>query len=199
VSGADIVPPVPIETPRLLLRPWRDDDRDAFAALHADPAVMVDHVAPIDRRASDAKFDRYAAAYDAVGYCRWCLESREGAFLGCVGVMPSPPGHPLGPHAEVGWRLARAAWGLGYATEAARASLDDVFTRCDMSEVLAYTAPDNLRSQAVMSRLELRRDAARDFSTPDGPRIWQGLTWVATGAATKTPQRQRTNRLGSSG
>ena len=102
--------------------------------------------------------------------------------------MPSPPGHPLGPHAEVGWRLARSAWGHGYATEAAQASLDDVFTRCGLTEVLAYTAPDNLRSQAVMSRLELRRDPARDFSIPDGPRIWHGLTWVATGAATKTPQ-----------
>ena len=183
-----------IETPRLLLRPWADADRAAFAALHADPEVMVDSVAPIDRRASDAKFDRYAAAYDAVGYCRWCLESRDGDVLGCVGVMPSPPGHPLGTHAEVGWRLARSAWGNGYATEAAQASLDDVFTRCGVTEVLAYTAADNVRSRAVMSRLGLRRDPWRDFSTPDGPRIWHGLTWVATGAATKTPRgRERTN------
>ena len=94
--------------------------------------------------------------------------------------MPSPPGHPLGPHAEIGWRLARSAWGHGYATEAARAALDDVFRRCGLTEVLAYTAPDNLRSQAVMTRLELRRDPSRDYSMPDGPRIWHGLTWVAT-------------------
>jgi RimJ/RimL family protein N-acetyltransferase len=188
-----------IETPRLLLRPWNDDDRDAFAALHADPAVMVDAVAPIDRAASDTKFDRYAAAYDAVGYCRWCLESREGDFLGCVGVMPSPPGHPLGPHAEVGWRLARSAWGHGYATEAAQASLDDVFARRGVTEVLAYTALDNLRSQAVMARLGLRRDPSRDYSMPDGARIWHGLTWVATSAAAKTPPTRRTDTVGSSG
>ena len=73
------LPALRIETPRLLLRPWVDDDRDAFAALHADPAVMLDYVAPIDRRASDAKLDRYAAAYDGVGYCRWCLESERAS------------------------------------------------------------------------------------------------------------------------
>ncbi len=176
-----------IETPRLRLRTWRDDDRDAFAALHADPEVMVDAVAPLDRAASDAKLARYAAAYDDAGYSRWCVESRSGEFLGYVGVMPAVPGHPLGPHAEIGWRLARSAWGHGYATEAARAALDDVFGRCDLSEVLAYTAPDNLRSQAVMIRLQLRRDPARDHSMRDGPRIWRGLTWVATSPAITTP------------
>ena len=183
-----IVRPLQIETPRLRLRTWRDDDRDAFAALHADPEVMVDAVAPLDRGQSDAKFDRYVACWDAVGYGRWCVETRAGEFLGYVGVMPSPPGHPLAPHAEIGWRLARSAWGHGYGTEAAQAALDDCFARCGLTEVLAYTAPDNMRSQAVMVRLDLRRDPARDYSMPYGERIWHGLTWVATGAATKTPQ-----------
>ena len=172
-----------IETPRLRLRTWRDDDRDAFAALHADPEVMVDAVAPLDRGQSDAKFDRYVAVWDGVGYGRWCVETRAGEFLGYVGVMPSPPGHPLAPHAEIGWRLACSTWGHGYTTEAARAALDDVFVRCGLTEVLAYTAPDNVRSQAVMIRLHLRRDPTRDHSLPDGLRIWHGLTWVATGPA----------------
>ena len=171
--------PVQIETSRLLLRPWHDDDRDVFAALHADPEVMVDAVGVLDRDESDAKFDRYAAAYAEVGYTRWWVERREGDFLGYVGLMPSPPGHPIGPHAEIGWRLVRPAWGRGYATEAARATLDDAFTRCGLTEVLAVTAAENLRSQAVMARLGLRRDPARDFSVPDG-RMFHGLTWVAT-------------------
>ena len=150
------------------------------------------------RRSIAARATRSSTATSPAGtplaYGRWCVETRAGEFLGYVGVMPSPPGHPLAPHAEIGWRLARSAWGHGYATEAAQAALDDVFTRCGMTEVLAYTAPDNLRSQAVMVRLDLRRDPARDYSMPDGPRIWHGLTWVATGAATKTPQtgRERT-------
>jgi RimJ/RimL family protein N-acetyltransferase len=134
---------ITIETSRLRPRTWRDGDRDAFAALHADPQMMVDAVAPLDRAASDAELARYVAAYGDVGYSRWCVESRAGEFVGYVGVMPSVPGHPLGPRAEIGWRLARSAWGHGYATEAA---LDDVFARCDLSEVLAYTALDNLRS-----------------------------------------------------
>ena len=74
----------------------------------------------------------------------------------------------------------RSAWGHGYATEAARAALHDAFTRCGLTDVLAYTAPDNLRSQAVMARLGLRRDASRDFSEPVGERMWRGLVWVAT-------------------
>ena len=148
---------------------------------------MVDAVAPLDRAASDAKVARYAAAHDDVGYSRWCVESRAGEFVGYVGAMPSVPGYPLGPHVEIGWRLARSAWGNGYATEAAQAALDDVFTRCDLSEVLAYTAPDNLRSQAVMIRLQLRRDPSRDHSMRDGPRLWHGLTLVATSPAVTTP------------
>ena len=176
-----------LETERLRLRTWREGDRDAFASLHADPEVVVDALAPLDRRESDAKLDRYTSSWAEAGYGRWCVETPDGDFLGYVGVMPSPRGHPLGAHAEIGWRLARPAWGHGYATEAARASLDDVFTRCGLAEVLAYTAPDNARSQAVMTRLGLRRDPARDHSLQYGPGIWHGLTWVATSPAAGAP------------
>lgn len=141
---------------------------------------MVDYGGPLDRAESDAKLDRYAAAFDQHRFTRWAVESREGDFLGYAGIMPSRPAHPLGPHADIGWRLVRSAWGYGYATEAAEAALHDAFTRCGLTEVLAYTARDNLRSQAVMARLCLRRDPSRDFSVPDGPRIWHGLIWVAT-------------------
>lgn len=71
-----------ISTPRLRLRCWEQGDRDAFAAMHADPTVMHDYGGPICRRASDAKLDRYAMAYRQHGFCRWAVESREGAFLG---------------------------------------------------------------------------------------------------------------------
>jgi RimJ/RimL family protein N-acetyltransferase len=169
-----------LDTPRLRLRCWQPADRDAFAAMHADPAVMHDYGGPLSRIESDAKLDRYAAVYREHGFCRWAIESRAGAFLGYAGIMPSRPGHPLGLHVDVGWRLMRPAWGHGYATEAAREALNDAFTRIGLAEVFAYTAPDNVRSQAVMTRLQMQRDPSRDFTADyDSIKAWRGLVWVA--------------------
>ncbi len=168
-----------IDTARLRLRCWRPLDRDAFAAMNADPEVMLDQGGPLSREASDAKLDRYAQALGRHGFCRWAIESREGQFLGYAGIMPSPAGHPLGPHVEIGWRLVRRAWGHGYATEAAEAALTDAFRRAGLIEVVAYTAPDNFRSQAVMVRLKLHRDPSRDFTADyDGFPAWRGMVWV---------------------
>jgi len=169
-----------IDTPRTRLRCWAEDDRDSFAALHADPEVMHDYGRPIDRAASDAKFDRYAGAFQQYGFCRWALETRDGDFLGYVGVMPGFKDHPLGPHFEIGWRLRRTIWGQGYATEAAKAALHDAFTRCGLTEILAYTGPDNLRSQGVMTRLDLKRDPSRDVTAVySGLGTWHYWVWVA--------------------
>ena len=148
---------------------------------------MHDYGGPISRRESDAKLDRYAATYRQHGFCRWAVESHEGDFIGYAGVMPSRPGHPLGVHFDIGWRLVRHVWGNGYATEAARAALEDAFTRVGLVEVLAYTAPDNLRSQAVMGRLQLRRDPSRDFMADyDAIKGWRGLVWVARSTLDQT-------------
>lgn len=169
-----------IETARLRLRAWRTTDRDAFAAMNSDAEVMADEGGPLDRADSDAKLDRYAAAFEQHGFGRWLVEDRDGRFLGYAGVMPSPARHPLGEHHEIGWRLVRAAWGHGYATEAARAALDDALGRVGLAEMLAYTAPDNTRSQAVMERLRLFRDPARDFTADYATQKgWRGLVWVA--------------------
>jgi RimJ/RimL family protein N-acetyltransferase/GNAT superfamily N-acetyltransferase len=168
-----------IDTPRLRLRLWRDDDRDAFAAMNADAEVMKDLGGPISRAESDAKLDRYTAAFHRRGFGRWAIE-RCGEFLGCAGVMAHDEHATLGAHCEVGWRLVRRSWGQGCATEAARAALDDAFRRGGLTEVLSYTAPDNLRSQRVMERLGLQRDPLRDF-TAEYARMgrWRGLVWVA--------------------
>ena len=170
-----------IETKRTRLRAWRQSDAPSFAALHADPEVMRDLGGPISRSASDGKLARYMAAFEKCGFCRWAIESREGTFLGYAGVMPSPEGHPLGPHFDVGWRLVRSAWGNGFATEAAGAALADVFGRVGLREVFGYTSGDNLRSQAVMNRLSLQRDPARDFAAIYDGVAWHGLVWVARG------------------
>jgi RimJ/RimL family protein N-acetyltransferase len=169
-----------ITTPRTRLHCWRAGDEEPFAALHSDPEVTRDLGGPITRAASDAKLARYASAYGRCGLCRWALETRGGDFLGYVGVMPSLDEHPLGPHFDVGWRLVRTEWGRGYATEAARSALHDAFTRVGLTEVLAYTSPENLRSQAVMERLGLRRAPSCDFTaTYAGDGVWRGMVWIA--------------------
>lgn len=144
--------------------------------MHADPEVMHDYGGPVSRSESDAKLDRYMAAYREHGFSRLAIEAHTGAFLGYAGVMTRGPNHPLGLHTEIGWRLVRHAWGFGYATEAARASLTDAFDRVGLDAVIAYTSPDNLRSQAVMARLRMHRDSSRDFTTAKG---WRGLIWEA--------------------
>ena len=173
-----------LETPRLRLRHWRETDRDALAAMHADPELMADYRRTFTRSESDTRLDRYAASFHRHGVGRWALETRAGDFLGYVGIMPSWPEHPLAPHSEIGWRLVRRAWGHGYATESARAALADAFGRIGLNEALAYTARDNLRSQAVMARLHLQRDPERDFTAHLDGIDYPSLVWVA-----RSPER----------
>ena len=171
----------PVFTERLKLCPWREDHRAIFADMHANPEVMADQGGPIDRRESVAKLEHYMATYRMQGLSRWAVERLDGAFLGYAGVMPRPVlEHPLGPHFEIGWRFLRHAWGQGYATESARAALTDAFRRTELLEIVSYTGVDNLRSQAVMARLNLQQDPLRDFVI-QGERAdpWRGLVWAA--------------------
>ena len=170
-----------LQTARLKLQPWRERHRESFAALHADPEVMADQGGPVSRTASDAKFDRYRAAYERSGISRWAVEDGHGCFIGYAGVMSRPdPGHPLGPHHEIGWRLVRSAWGQGYATESARTALEHAFRALGGAEIISYTSSTNRRSQAVMARLALRRDPSRDFTAEyGGVGRWEGMVWVA--------------------
>ncbi|MGA0599745.1 GNAT family N-acetyltransferase [Caulobacter sp. KR2-114] len=173
-----------LSTDRLILSPWAERHRAPFAALHADPEVMADLGGPIDGAAAGAKLDRYAAGMRDHGVSRWAIEDRQGGFLGYAGVMwRDDATHPLGPHFEIGWRLARPAWGRGYASEAARAALDHALALPQVRIVFSYTAPDNGRSQAVMARLPLVRAPELDFVAdyPDAA-SWQGLVWRTAGA-----------------
>ncbi len=168
-----------LQTLRLRLRLWRDEDRAAFAAMHADADVMADLGGPITNAQSNAKLDAYLEAFQCLGIGRWLVETLDDEFLGYAGVMPIRPNHALGDCLEVGWRLVRSAWGKGYATEAAEASLRDAFKRPEIETVFAYTAASNVRSQAVMERLGLRRDLGLDYQDDNPIRPGRRLVWVA--------------------
>lgn len=157
-----------LRTSRLLLRYWRDTDRDAWAALNADPEVMEHFPATLDRAAADASFDRLSGALADRGWGLWAVDL-DGEFLGFTGLNPVTADVPFQGAIEIGWRLARHAWGRGYATEAARASVDYAFDDLGLEELVSMTAVSNVRSQRVMERLGMTRDPADDFEHPAVP------------------------------
>ncbi|WP_084091010.1 GNAT family N-acetyltransferase [Andreprevotia lacus] len=154
------VPPLTLETPRLLLRPWRFDDLASYAALNADLEVMRYFPAPMSAAESDAMAERAAGIIALRGWGLWAVEHKDsGEFIGCVGLNIPPPALPCFPCVEIGWRLARAWWRQGYTFEAARAVLDTAFTTLGFEEVVSFTALPNQPSQGVMEKLGMQRDA----------------------------------------
>lgn len=159
-----------LRTERLLLRRWREEDRRPFAAINADPAVMEHFPAPLGREESDELFERIELGFERHGFGLWALEVREsGEFVGFAGLAVPPFEAHFTPAVEVGWRLARPAWGNGYATEAGRASLARGFGELGLAEIVSMTAVRNRRSRAVMERLGMTRDPADDFEFPNLP------------------------------
>lgn len=151
-----------------MLRAWRDDDLAPFAALNADPEVMRYFPALLRRADSDALAARIRARFNDDDIGLWAVEA-AGEFIGFTGLSRVTSAAPLAPAVEVGWRLARAAWGHGYATEAARAAVGDGFGRVGLADVVSFTAAANQRSRAVMRRLGMTRDVAGDFEHPALP------------------------------
>ena len=161
--------PFELETGRLRLRSWRDADREPYAALNADPAVMEFFPALQGRATSDASIDAWQAELESRGWSNWAVERLDhGAFIGFVGLSVPRRQLPCSPCVEIGWRLARAHWGQGFASEAARAALAFGFDTLGLDEIVSFTAVDNRRSRAVMERIGLR-DAHQDFEHPGVP------------------------------
>jgi len=156
-----------IRTERLLMRRWRDADREPFAALNADPAVMEHYQGTTPRHRSDAFIDRIEAWWEEHGWGLWAIEVPGIApFIGYVGLWPADyvTGEPM---VEVGWRLAHEHWGHGYVTEAAREALRFGFEDVGLDEIVSFTVPQNERSWHVMERIGLQRDPSGDFDHPN--------------------------------
>ena len=147
-----------IRTARLLLRQWRDEDFGPFAALNADPEVREYFGGVQSRADSDASATRVRRHIEQHGFGFWAAElPGEASFIGFVGLKHLPEDVPFAPGVEVGWRLARAYWGRGLATEGALAARDHGFGALGLRELVAYAAAGNARSVAVMRRIGMHR------------------------------------------
>jgi RimJ/RimL family protein N-acetyltransferase len=158
-----------IRTARLLLRPWREEDLPPFAALNADPEVMRYFPATQSVEASARSIAGWQAELAERGFSNWAVERvDDGAaarFIGFIGLSVPRRALPFMPCVELGYRLARAHWGQGLASEGARAALDHGFGALGLQEIVSFTALLNRPSQAVMRRVGMR-DAAEDFDHP---------------------------------
>lgn len=171
-----------LRTERLVMRRWREADREPFAAMNADPAVMEFFPAPLDRAASDALIDRIEDHFRRQGFGLWALEvAGTSEFIGFTGLNPMPDGVPGAGGMEVGWRLARQAWHRGYATEAAQAAVDVAFHGANLPELWSLTSLLNTPSQAVMRRLGMTPHACFDHPLVEpGHRLRRHIVyWMA--------------------
>lgn len=159
--------PIAPRTARLQLRQWQPQDRDAFAAMGADPEVMRHFPATLTRSQSDAMAEGCEALLAERGWGIWAVERlQDRQFIGIVGLHVPRADLPFSPCVEVLWRLARNAWHQGFATEAAQAALKVGFEALQLAEIVAFTTTSNLPSQALMQRLGMARDSAGDFDHP---------------------------------
>jgi RimJ/RimL family protein N-acetyltransferase len=152
---------------RVILRPWRDEDRAPFAAMNVDPRVMEFLPKHLSRNDSDALIERIETHFKEHGFGLWAVEVLGLApFIGFVGLsIPGFTAH-FTPCVEIGWRLAFEHWGRGYATEAAHLVLTYGFGRLGIPSVVSFTTTKNCRSRALMERLKMRRDPTEDFDHP---------------------------------
>ena len=157
---------VELRTERLLIRDWRASDEGPWAALNADPAVR-EYLGPVlTAEQSSASIRRFRTSIAENGFGFWACEVVATAqFIGFVGLDVVEDGLPF-TGVEIGWRLARSAWGHGYATESAAEVLRFAFDELGLTEIMAVTAAGNLRSQAVMGRLGMTHEPAYDFTDP---------------------------------
>ena len=156
-----------VRADRLLLRTWRQEDLDPFAALNADPEVMECLPKLLDRQESDGLAARLRGQFETRGYGRWAVEVPGVApFIGFVGLSYVDFPAPFTPCVEIGWRLAREHWGKGYASEAARASIRFGFEQLGLEEIVSFTVPHNVRSRAVKERIGMTRLPEEDFDHP---------------------------------
>ena len=183
---------------RLILRRWRERDREPFARMNCDPQVMEFMPAPLTREESDALVDRAEAHFAAHGFGPWAAELKAmGKFIGFIGLsIPRFEAH-FTPCVEIGWRLAAAHWGRGLATEGAQAAVDHAFRNLGLVELVSFTSVGNVRSRRVMEKIGMTHDAADDFDhpgLPEGHWLRRHVLYRKTGARNRENKGTASNQ-----
>jgi RimJ/RimL family protein N-acetyltransferase len=162
--------PPDLHTLRLLLRRWRPEDKDALAAMNADPRVMEFFPKTMTLEESEAMFERFHTHIDEHGFGIWAVEIPQVATCaGFLGLWQPRFSAHFTPCVEMGWRLAAEYWNRGYATEGAKAAMTYGFETLGLPELVAFTAVENVRSRRVMEKLGMTRNPADDFDHPNMP------------------------------
>jgi RimJ/RimL family protein N-acetyltransferase len=173
-----------IETERLILRPWQDNDLAPFATMSRSPEVQRYLGEPQSEEQIAEAAERVSGRFAKLGYGRWSVERREdGRFIGLCGVVPfDRPETPIHGEIEIGWQLDPSVWGQGYAKEAAAASLNWGWTNLDCPQIVAITVAANTASWGLMERLGMQRRTDLDFGHPlfdPGHRLHRHIAYMA--------------------
>ncbi|HWH80830.1 MAG TPA: GNAT family N-acetyltransferase [Burkholderiaceae bacterium] len=193
------MPPAELQGHRVTLRRWVDADLAPFAALNADPEVMLRMSKALARDESDAMAGRIRAHFAEHGFGLWALDVPGLGFAGFVGVAKVAFAIPFAglaePPFEIGWRLARAAWGHGYATEGATLALRHAFEVAALPQVVSFAALDNAPSIAVMERIGLTRRGEFDHPRlPPEHRSYRHVLYARERAQDRAQERAKEGR-----
>ena len=162
--------PSNIQTERLILRPWREEDLEHFASLNADPRVMEYFPSVLSREESDQLAKKIQSKIEKNGWGMWAVSLKEnGKFIGFVGLNDVDLSFPFAPAVEIGWRLAYEAWGKGYAAEGAKEALRYGFEKLNFNEIVSFTTVQNLRSRRIMEKIGMHHAPKDDFDHPKIP------------------------------
>lgn len=157
-----------IETERLLLRQWRNEDLRQLIEMNSDPKVM-EFISPIlSEDQSKAMMERANKSWEENGYGRFAVEVLEtGSVIGFIGLAVTRIDAHFTPAVEIGWRLSTQYWGKGYATEGAIAVTNFAFNYLELTELISFTSAVNLRSRRVMEKIGFQRNPIDDFDHPN--------------------------------
>jgi RimJ/RimL family protein N-acetyltransferase len=158
----------PLETPRLLLRGWQDGDLDGFAAVNAQPEVMryIHDGRTLDRAATAERMATYRRHWAEHGFGLYVVEIKEsGELAGFTGLAVPAFLPEIMPAVEIGWRLGRAHWGQGLATEAARAVVAHTRSELALRRLVSIHVVGNEASARVMVKLGM--SVERETVQPD--------------------------------